>query len=322
MEALYRILLLKPNATEAEVKQSYRKLVMRYHPDRNPSPEAHQRFLEIQNAYDILCDADLMAAYRAQQTATHTVSDDPVPHDQGNKYKHSSSRRIQKEDFDPINYVPSYMKSYVTTDDADYYCFMRVFLLGLVGAALTGAIYGIANMLYPLEPVPTCLVLSFLLFDLTLCWDLGQPARYFHTFIVKITEDTNKGLYALYLSIDEAVLRNVSVEKIRASNRYRNFFYAKSLSFDYEKYVNLALQKSVIMNVCIGLFAYNKYEEIDLGYFSHRKKQILKHCQVMIAIGIVLLPLQFIKQLYPLYFLFFFYHFYFIGKYLMSNRLD
>lgn len=52
------ILGLKPGATQAEIKRSYRSLVRKYHPDLNPDPQAHQHFLQIQEAYDILTGPD------------------------------------------------------------------------------------------------------------------------------------------------------------------------------------------------------------------------------------------------------------------------
>jgi molecular chaperone DnaJ len=59
----YEVLGVSRAATEAEIKKAYRKLAMQYHPDRNKSPEAEERFKEITEAYDVLLDPQKRAAY-------------------------------------------------------------------------------------------------------------------------------------------------------------------------------------------------------------------------------------------------------------------
>ena len=51
----YQVLGIAPDATQREVKQAHRLLVMKYHPDHNPDkPEAEERFKQIQWAYECL----------------------------------------------------------------------------------------------------------------------------------------------------------------------------------------------------------------------------------------------------------------------------
>lgn len=52
----FEILNLKPPANEEEIKQAYRNLAKKFHPDVNPDPDAHQRFLEISEAYEYLLE--------------------------------------------------------------------------------------------------------------------------------------------------------------------------------------------------------------------------------------------------------------------------
>jgi DnaJ-class molecular chaperone len=54
MDAYYRILGLNPGATKTEVKRAYRKLAMQLHPDRNPGPDAAEKFRQITEACDVL----------------------------------------------------------------------------------------------------------------------------------------------------------------------------------------------------------------------------------------------------------------------------
>jgi molecular chaperone DnaJ len=59
----YALLGISRDASEAEIKKSYRKLAMEYHPDRNPSPQAEAKFKEITEAYEVLRDPQKRAAY-------------------------------------------------------------------------------------------------------------------------------------------------------------------------------------------------------------------------------------------------------------------
>lgn len=60
----YEVLGVQRNATEAEIKKAFKRLAMKYHPDRNPDDkEAEENFRECREAYDVLSDARKRAAY-------------------------------------------------------------------------------------------------------------------------------------------------------------------------------------------------------------------------------------------------------------------
>lgn len=61
---LYEILGLAKNASKEDIRKAYRKLAMKYHPDRNPdSTEAENKFKEVKEAYEILYDDEKRSAY-------------------------------------------------------------------------------------------------------------------------------------------------------------------------------------------------------------------------------------------------------------------
>jgi molecular chaperone DnaJ len=60
----YKLLDLPKSATAEEIKKAYRRLAMKFHPDRNPDdPEAEHKFKECKEAYEILTDAQKRAVY-------------------------------------------------------------------------------------------------------------------------------------------------------------------------------------------------------------------------------------------------------------------
>src|SRR5438477_6084461 len=60
----YEVLGIPRGAPEDEVKRAYRKLAVKFHPDKNPDdPHAEEKFKELGEAYDALMDADKRAAY-------------------------------------------------------------------------------------------------------------------------------------------------------------------------------------------------------------------------------------------------------------------
>ena len=64
----YDILQIKSDASSDEIQHAYRRLAMRYHPDRNPSPDAAAKMADINEAYEVL-----------QNPIQRGISDSPAP---------------------------------------------------------------------------------------------------------------------------------------------------------------------------------------------------------------------------------------------------
>ena len=64
MKDYYKLLEVDRHATDEQIRKSYRKLALKYHPDRNPdNPKAEEHFKEIAEAYGVLIDPDKRSEY-------------------------------------------------------------------------------------------------------------------------------------------------------------------------------------------------------------------------------------------------------------------
>ena len=73
----YQVLGVPEQASEREIKQAHRQQALLLHPDRTPDPQAQARFLEVQEAYDILGDPHRRLAYDLLRQRAHELATAP-----------------------------------------------------------------------------------------------------------------------------------------------------------------------------------------------------------------------------------------------------
>lgn len=74
-KTLYEVLGVSRHATPQEIKQAFRALSRKYHPDLNPDPEAQKRFQEIVEAYEVLSHPVKRRVYDGKQEPIRSPSD-------------------------------------------------------------------------------------------------------------------------------------------------------------------------------------------------------------------------------------------------------
>ena len=88
MTDYYEILQLNKKCNQDDIKKSYRKLALQYHPDRNKEPGSEEKFKKISEAYEILSDPQKKHQY---DNKTNMIRTNINPHDLFNSFfKHQS----------------------------------------------------------------------------------------------------------------------------------------------------------------------------------------------------------------------------------------
>ncbi len=73
MTDYHKILGLKRNATKAQIKRAYRRLALKWHPDKNKSPDAEAMFIKITEAYKVLSNPDTNRKSRSRKTRSSST---------------------------------------------------------------------------------------------------------------------------------------------------------------------------------------------------------------------------------------------------------
>lgn len=91
----HKILGVAPGATDGQIKKAYRKLAMKYHPDLNQDPEAREKFIEIDAAYDFLMEHGSVAS--ARDTYDDTMAREVFRRERERMHQQARARRAKKE---------------------------------------------------------------------------------------------------------------------------------------------------------------------------------------------------------------------------------
>ncbi len=118
MEAPYQTLSVSPNASEAQIKNAYRKLAKKYHADMSKEPDAEGRFIEITEAYEAL-----LGKTTSRPTVT-SYSSEP-------SYSEEEVRRSRAQEYARMRYY-EFKKNNDAFKKSWLYWPLKIFLYSLV----------------------------------------------------------------------------------------------------------------------------------------------------------------------------------------------
>ena len=78
----YNLLGLSPTASDKEVKKQYRTLAMKYHPDRNPDPNAHELFILLTEAYSVILNKETPVYSKPTSKGTSSTEQKEKEHEE------------------------------------------------------------------------------------------------------------------------------------------------------------------------------------------------------------------------------------------------
>jgi uncharacterized membrane protein YsdA (DUF1294 family) len=154
----YAILGVPRNATPEEIKEVYRRLAKEYHPDKNPSPEAEERFKLINEAYQVLSDPAKKAEYDALYDMLMSRASAPTgpeargPHIAGSGFKLRIQEALVKHLFDPMpKWIAAlFILAYVLT--------LAYRLMGFSSRLMSNPIQALSSGLHLMFSQPTAIV--------------------------------------------------------------------------------------------------------------------------------------------------------------------
>ena len=119
----YKILDVSSEASREEVSKAYRRQAKRYHPDRNDDPNAHQLFIAVHEAYEVLRDGDRRDAYNERYQACYKNDAEPEHNDE--YYEQAFALAAEQGRAEGERYA------------ADYKLFSKKVLRGAAGVLIT-----------------------------------------------------------------------------------------------------------------------------------------------------------------------------------------
>lgn len=125
----YRILGLSPNASKEEIKKRYKVLAKKYHPDLNPDPSAHDTFVKITEAYELLLNPPKRAT---RTTSTKGSSSDRTTDEEWFQQRAEQRAKEKAEKLAKLRYQAFLRRQRIEKEQSESYSQAIVTLLSLL----------------------------------------------------------------------------------------------------------------------------------------------------------------------------------------------
>ncbi len=138
MKNYYRTLGLTRNCTQAEIKAAYKELAKKWHPDKNKSVNAHDMFIEIHEAYEILSNPIKRASYDELFSENNSIAlvNKEFKQKQHDDFVKEAKKRAHK--ISTMN-IDSFLENLFLSFD-----YLKAFFWGILGVSIIGVAIFIA----------------------------------------------------------------------------------------------------------------------------------------------------------------------------------
>ncbi|HOT15168.1 MAG TPA: DnaJ domain-containing protein [Bacteroidales bacterium] len=138
MNKYFKILQLSENASEEDIRKAYRKLAKEYHPDVNKSKDAHEKFIEISEAYEILLSQrnKRLAKEQPYETAASKAAEEAEYERFREEIRERASRQAQMRYEEFVRQNEAFQKSGLKDLGLLFTIFIRLLLLPLTAALI------------------------------------------------------------------------------------------------------------------------------------------------------------------------------------------